>query len=157
MYAFAPVSHAALHRSDGDRPRSYRVPLPALVLPAAFCSANLVIYWGGFESAWKIACAMLAGLALFAVGAWRRGTGARHTLRSALWIGPWLGGQVVIGALGRYGGGSNWIPNWVDIAVVVAFSLAIFHGAVRLTLSKAATAAAIAKDAHQIDYAAPAR
>src|SRR2546421_2562155 len=44
MYAFAPVSLAALHKVDGCRPRSYRVPMPALLLPAAFCSANLIIY-----------------------------------------------------------------------------------------------------------------
>src|SRR5882672_4729214 len=71
MYAFAPVSLAALQKVDGGRPRSYRAPMPALVLPAAFCSANLIIYWGGFESTWKLACAMLVGLALFIVGAWR--------------------------------------------------------------------------------------
>jgi amino acid transporter len=37
MYGFAPVSLAALHKVDGGRPRSYRTPLPKLVLPAAVC------------------------------------------------------------------------------------------------------------------------
>jgi len=154
MYAFAPVSLAALHRSDGDRPRSYRVPMPRLVLPAAFCSANLIIYWGGFDSAWKIACAMLVGLAIFAVGAWRAGTGSHSMLRNARWIGPWLAGQVLLGAVGRYGGGRNLLPDWIDIAVVVVFSLVIFYWAVHLTLSREGTAAAVARDAHQIDYVA---
>jgi amino acid transporter len=152
MYAFAPVSLAALHKVDGARPRSYRVPMPALVLPAAFCSANLIIYWGGFGSTWKLACAMLVGLALFAVGAWRSGAGAQRSVRNAAWIGPWLGGQVLIGALGRYGGGRNVLPNWVDVAIVIAFALAIFYWAVSLTLTKAAAAVAVAKDARQIDY-----
>src|SRR5438132_739226 len=71
MYAFAPVSLAALHKVDGSRPRSYRVPVPALLLPAAFCSANLIIYWGGFGTTWKLACAIGIGLALFSVGALR--------------------------------------------------------------------------------------
>lgn len=153
MYAFAPVSLAALHKVDGGRPRSYRVPLPRLLLPAAFCSANLIIYWGGFETSWKLACAMGVGLALFAVGAWRSGTGAQHTIRNAFWIGPWFGGQVLIGWLGRYGNGSrNLLPNWVDIVVVIVFALAIFYWAVSLTLSEEGTAAAVAKDAQQIDY-----
>ena len=78
-------SLAALHKVDGGRPRSYRVPMPALLLPAAFCSANLIIYWGGFETTWKLACAMAIGLILFAVGAWRSGTGAQHTIRNAFW------------------------------------------------------------------------
>ena len=93
MYAFAPVSLAALHKVDGERPRSYRVPPPTVVLPAAFCSANLIIYWGGFESTWKLTCAMVVGFALFAFGTWRSGTGAQHTVRNAVWIGPWLGGR----------------------------------------------------------------
>jgi hypothetical membrane protein len=153
MYAFAPVSLAALHKVDGDRPRSYRAPVPLLVLPAAFCSANLIVYWGGFESTWKLACAMMVGLALFAVGVWRSGTSPQHTVRNAVWIGPWLGGQVLIGALGRYGSGArNILPNWVDIAVVIVFSLAIFYWAVSLTLHKEGAAAAVAKDAQQIDY-----
>ena len=106
------------------------------MLPAAFCSANLIIYWGGFDSAWKIACAMLVGLILFGVGAWRAGTQSTLRARNALWIAPWLGGQVVIGALGRYGGGWNVLPDWIDIAVVIGFSLVIFYWAVHLTLEK---------------------
>jgi len=152
MYAFAPVSLAALRRVDRGRPRAYQVPMPRLVLPAAFCSANLIIYWGGFNSTWKLACAMLVGLMLFAGGAWHSRTDATHTVRNAIWIGPWLGGHVVIGALGRYGdGASNILPDWIDIAVVVAFSLAVFYWAISLTLDAAAAAAAVAKDARQIE------
>ena len=153
MYAFAPVSLAALRKVDGGRARSYRTPMPAVVLPAAFCSANLILYWGGFDSTWKIVCAMAFGLALFAVGAWRSGTGAKHTVRHAIWIAPWLGGQVVLGALGRYGDGArNILPNWVDLGVVIAFALAIFYWAVSLTLTRDEAAAEVAKDAQQIDY-----
>ena len=152
MYAFAPVSLASLHKVDGVRSRSYRVPMPALLLPAAFCSANLIIYWGGFETTWKLACAMAVGLILFAIGAWRRGTGAQRTIRNAFWIGPWFAGQVLIGWLGRYGNGSrNLLPDWVDIIVVIVFALAIFYWAVSLTLTSEDTAAAVAKDAQQIE------
>jgi amino acid transporter len=153
MYAFAPVSLAALHKVDGARPRSYRVPMPALLLPAGFCSANLIIYWGGFETTWKLAVAIGVGLVLFTIGALRYRTGAQRTIRNSFWIAPWFGGQVLIGWLGRYGNGcKNLLPNWVDIAVVIVFSLMIFYLAVRLTLTKEATAAAVAKDAQQINY-----
>src|SRR5881394_1972188 len=115
MYAFAPVSLAARHKVDGGRPRSYRVPMPALVLPAAFCSANLIIYWGGFDTTWKLACAMVAGLLLFGLGTWRAHTAAQQSLRNAIWIAPWLAGEVLLGWLGRYGG-HNIMPMWFDIA-----------------------------------------
>jgi amino acid transporter len=150
MYAFAPLSLAALHKADAGRPRSYRVPLPGLVLPVAFCSANLIMYWGGFDTTWKLAVAMLVGLALFSIGAIRGNTGAMRTIRSAIWMGPWLGGHVIIGYLGRYGGGRNVIPDWVDVAVVVVFSLVIFYWGIALSLSTEGAAAEVAKDAHQI-------
>ncbi|HXJ21046.1 MAG TPA: APC family permease [Polyangia bacterium] len=154
MYAFAPLSLAALHKVDGGRSRSYRVPLPKVVLPAAFCSANLIMYWGGFDTNWKLAVAMLAGLALFAIGARRMRTGAARTTRNAIWMAPWLAGHVVLGWLGRYGGGHNILPNWIDVGVVIAFSLALFYWATSLRLSAADAAAEIAKNAGQIDFVA---
>ncbi len=155
MYAFAPISLAALHKSDGARPRPYRTPSPRLVLPAAFCSANLIIYWGGFESTWKLAIAVLIGLVLFVLGALREKTGALTTTRHAAWIALWLGGQVVLGALGNYGNGARGVlPDWIDIATVVAFSLIVFRVAVHASLPAARAAEAIAKDREQIEYTA---
>jgi amino acid transporter len=151
MYAFAPVSLAALRKVDARRPRSYRVPLPSLVLPIAFCSANLIIYWGGFQTTWKLAVAMLVGFAWFAIGAKRNKTSAFDFTRNAIWMVPWFAGQVLIGWLGRYGGGSrNILPNWIDIGVVIVFSLVIYYWAVGLALTEQQTQAAVAKDAHQL-------
>jgi amino acid transporter len=152
MYAFAPVSLAALRLIDSGRSRSYQAPMPSLLLPAAFCAANLIIYWGGFDTTWKLGCAMLVGLVLFAIGAWRADSNAGRTIGHSIWIGAWLGGQVLIGAIGRYGGGANILPNWVDILVVIGFSLLIFYWAVGSALNEEQSAVAIAKDARQLNY-----
>jgi amino acid transporter len=154
MYALAPIALAALHQIGSERQPSYRVPMPKLVLPAAFCSANLIMYWGGFDTNWKLALAMLTGLVLFAIGAWRARTGAGRAIRHAVWVGPWLVGHVVLGWLGRYGGGRSILPNWVDIGVVIVFALAIFRWATALRLSKETSALEVGKDAAQIDAAA---
>ena len=152
MYAFAPISLAVLQKLDGSRTRHYRMPLPKLLLPAAFCSANLVIYWGGFDTTWKLVSAIAVGLALFTVGAWRGRTGAQRRIRNALWIVPWLGGHVLIGLLGRYGNGAKGVlPNWVDIAVVILFALGIFYWAISLALSEEDSAAAVSKDTKQLE------
>jgi len=45
MYAFVPVSLAALQQRGPDQPRTYRVPWPKLMNPAGFVAANLIIYW----------------------------------------------------------------------------------------------------------------
>ena len=151
MYAFAPLSLAALHRLDPDRPRPYRVPIPKVLLPASFCSANLILYWSGFQKVWVLVVVMAAGVLLFAAGAWIKKTSAWDRIRSGLWIAPWLGGHVVIGALGRYGKGYEVLPDWVDVAVVLAFSLAIYYAALATTLTREQVAVALAKDSHQLD------
>ncbi|MBM3268899.1 MAG: APC family permease [Candidatus Sericytochromatia bacterium] len=150
MYAFAPIALAALKKVDGDRPRSYRAPAPWLVLPGAFCAANLILYWGGFDTTWKLALAMLFGVSLFAFGAWCKRTDAWQTIRHAIWILPWLGGHVLIGFLGRYGGGREILPAWIDLGLVVAFALFIFYWAVASVLPADKAAEAVAKDAAQL-------
>jgi amino acid transporter len=153
MYAFGPVSLASLHKVDGERPRPYRMPKPALLLPAAFCSANLIIYWGGFDITWKLACAMGVGFVLFAIGAWRAKTNAYLTLRNAVWIAPWLGGQVLIGWCGRYGiGARNLLPAWIDIAIVIIFALSIFYWAVSVASTERQAAAAVDRDDAQLHH-----
>jgi amino acid transporter len=153
MYGFAPVALAALQKADGDRPRAYKMPMPKLILPIAFVSANLILYWGGYNYTWKIACAIVLGLVIFAIGSSRAGTGALNTLRPALWVGPWILGSVIIGLLGRYGDGSkSTLPEWIDLLVVITFALVIFYWAVEMTQSKELVAKAVAKDAAQIDY-----
>ena len=170
MYGFAPISLAALHKSDPARPRPYRAPVPELLLPVSFVCANLIIYWGSFPATWKLAVAMAAGLALFAIGAAVRKTGSERTIQDAAWIVPWLVGHVVLGAVGRYAGpadvlmlaikdgaptivGDPILPEWIDIGLVVGFSLAIYYLALALALPEAAAAAQIARDAHQLELA----
>src|SRR6185436_16838626 len=116
-------------------------------LPAAFCSANLIIYWGGFDTTWKLACAMVVGLLLFGLGTWRAQSAAQQSLRNASWIAPWLAGQVLLGWLGRYGNSARaFIPDWLDIILVIGFALTIFYWATSRTNDKAIVAAAVKKD-----------
>ena len=152
MYAFAPVSLAALQLRDPDRPRPYRTPVPKFMNPAAFCAANLIIYWGGFEASWKLLTAIGLGRFLFEV-ALRRTDGVRRTdidWRAASWIWPWLIGITLIGLIGRYGG-NNTLPDWIDLLVVIAFSLGIFYYAVSLAMEPEKVKAAIEAEERSLE------
>jgi amino acid transporter len=136
MYAFAPVSLIALRRRDPDRPRPYRTPAPNVLAPAGFVAANLVIYWSGFDTTWKILVSIVIGFGIFLVTRAFQSAADRPVVawKSALWIAPWLAGNEVIGWLGQYGtsGELKVLPEWIDLLVVIAFSLAIFYWAVSL-------------------------
>ncbi|HEY7859054.1 MAG TPA: APC family permease [Candidatus Nanopelagicales bacterium] len=157
MYAFAPVSLASLQLRDPDRDRPYKMPAPKILLPAAFVSANLILYWGGYDFTWKLAVALILGLVLFGIGSTIKKTNLLGMVKYAAWIGPWILGSVIIGALGQYGMGAHlWIPGWWDLITVAVFSLVIYYWAIYLTMPKELVQMEIAKDSAQIDFTVPA-
>ena len=135
MYAFAPVSLAALRRSDPERKRPYRLPAASVLSPLGFIAANLIIYWSTWLVVWKLGLAMILGLVLFGISMVFRPASQRPLVdvRASAWVLPWLGGLAVISFLGQYGGRSV-LPEWIDLIVVILFSLAIYYLAVGLSL-----------------------
>lgn len=132
-YAFAPIALMVLREIEPDRPRPYRVPMAPVLARVAFITSNLIVYWAGWENDQKLAVAIMAGLLCF--GGYRATQPANRwpslEWRSALWLVPWLGGLTIISWLGQFGGGRAVIPFWVDLGVVVSFSLVVFELAVR--------------------------
>ena len=51
--------------------------------PVAFCAANLIIYWGGFEAMWKLLSAIFLGRVLFEVALRRTRTSGAPTSTGA--------------------------------------------------------------------------
>jgi amino acid transporter len=148
----------SLHLSDGDRPRQYRMPWPKMLLPIAFVSANLILYWGGYNVNLKVVGAIAVGLAVFVIGSVVNRTHAFSTFRNSWWIPVWLGGVLLIGRFGRYGdptlGGlqrhTNDLPAFVDLGVVIAFSPVIYYVALAMGLEPSGVSEEVAKDAHQL-------
>jgi amino acid transporter len=135
MYGFAPVSLAALRLRDPHRPRPYQLPCPKILAPLGFIFANLVIYWGGFDTTLKLTIAIFIGRLLFefTLAATKDVDRPDIDWRAASWIWPWLIGMIVIGFLGQYGNGEeHWLPNGIDELVVAIFSLGIFYFAVNV-------------------------
>jgi amino acid transporter len=158
MYAFAPIALGALHKSDADRPRSYRMPMPQILLPAAFSFAGLLIYWGGFEFIWKIDLAIVLGLVLFYIGTIVKKTYDPTSVRHGYWVVPWLIGLTIISYLGEYGDGSKMelhkvpvLHNYADIVITIVFSLVIYYWAVAIAMPKQKVQEAIEWDRHHIE------
>ena len=132
------------------------MPVPKILLPAAFCSANLIIYWGGFDTIWKLGVAMVVGLRAVRdrCGVARRPAPKRELRSALLGSSPWLAGHVVLGALGRYGGGYEAAAELGRSRRRDRVLAAIYYLAVQITLSAEESAAAVAKDAQQLDFEA---
>ena len=156
MYAMAPLSLAGLRRQDPDRPRGYRLPAASVLCPLAFVFANCIVYFAGFSTIFWLYVLIAIGFIAFA-GYQAYLPAARRTIidwRAAYWILPWLVGLIVISWLGRYDGSpptvfgvtllaTKHLPNWVDLGVLAAFSLAIYYWAVASTMSHEKVQAAV--------------
>jgi amino acid transporter len=153
MYAFAPISLAALRRTDPDRVRPFRLRGAAVISPLSFVAANWIVYWAGWSTDWRLFAAVGVGFVLFAVTQAATKAESRTDVdwRTGLWLFPWLGGMAAISYFGQYDG-TKAIPFWWDLAVVAAFSLVVYYVAVALASSPQRVAAAIDEAEDEANY-----
>jgi amino acid transporter len=139
MYAGAPLALGAFRRVLPDVPRPYRMPGAVVISPLAFIVANLIVYWSGFETVWKLGVALLLGYLLILMHLADNPNAPKIDWLRSAWIGAYLLGMGIISWQGKYGpDNTNRIPFWVDMGIVAAFSLAIYIWAVYFgTLTRA--------------------
>jgi amino acid transporter len=133
MYAGAPLAYGVFSDRLPYHERPYRLPLGKLVSPLSFVVANLIIYWAGWDTLWRLGFAIVLGYVLLGGYAWYATSkglpdAPRMNFKSAQWLPGYLVGMGVISWLGGFGG-QGTIPLWWDILVVAAFSLLIYYWA----------------------------
>jgi len=144
MYAGAPLAMGAFRRQVPEADRPYRVPAGGVIAPLAFIIANMLIYWSGFETVWKLGVVIIIGYVLIAVCMAFDENRPPLDWKSAQWLPFYLIGIGIISWQGQYSGGAvaaplntNHIPFWWDMLVVAAFSLVIYYWAMATRLPKA--------------------
>ena len=139
MYAGAPLAYGVLQQRLPDRERPYRLPAGQIISPLSFVVASLIIYWAGWDTLWRLGCAIVIGYVLLGSYAWyatAKGQPNAPSLdwRPAQWLPVYLLGMGVISWQGSFCantgcGARGNLPLWWDIAVVAAFSLVIYYWA----------------------------
>ncbi len=137
MYAGAPLSLGAFRGQVPDASRPYRVPAATVLAPLAFVLANMIIYWSGFETLWKLGICIVIGYVLIGIFMARDPQRPPLDWRSAQWLPVYLIGMGIISWQGQYGPDNTFrIPFWWDMLIVAAFSLAIYYWAQATRLSR---------------------
>jgi len=130
MYAGAPLALGAFRKQVPDTTRPYRMPGAVVLAPLAFIIANLIIYWSGFETIWKLGIAMVVGYVLIAIFMSFDPQRPKLQWKSAQWFPVYLIGMGIISWQGQFGpDNTNRIPFGIDLLVVAVFSLLIFYWA----------------------------
>ena len=133
MYAGAPLAYGVFADRLPQLERPYRLPFGKVLSPLSFVVANLIIYWAGWDTLWRLGIAIILGYLLLGTYAWYatasgRPDAPRLDWKAAQWLPPYLLGLGVISWQGGFGGQGH-IALWWDILVVAVFSLGIYYWA----------------------------
>lgn len=131
-YAMGPIALLCMRLELPNEPRRFRLPAATVICLLAFYFCNLLSYWCGWDTIYKLAIAMLVGVVFFGIAALRGSIKTQSTLglKSGIWVVPYLSGLVLISYLGSFGG-KNVIPFGWDFLVIALFSTAILYLAVK--------------------------
>ena len=102
MYAGAPLSLGAFRGQVPDANRPYRMPAAAVLAPAAFVVADLLIYWSGFEVVWKLGIVLVIGYVLIGISMAFDKDRPPLDWKSAVWLPVWLIGMGIISWQGQF-------------------------------------------------------
>ena len=145
MYAGAPLALGAFRKVMPDAPRPYKMPGAAVIAPFAFIIANLIIYWSGFETLWKLGVAIVLGYLLILMHFSDNPHAPKINWKNSAWVGAYLLGMGLISWTGQYGPENTArLPFWWDMGLVAVFSLAIYYWAMASCQTRAEMDEAIA-------------
>jgi amino acid transporter len=145
-YGLQPLASSALRRQS--RKKGHKSPLEEGPFPLpggdaaaflAFYVANLLLFWTGWDTLWKLMLAMVVGLGAIVAYYLRLPASDRADVqwRAAAWLVPWLGGLTIISLFGTFpiatkahGLPLGLLPFGWDFVVIGFFSAIIMAVAV---------------------------
>lgn len=129
-YAMGPIALMCLRLQLPNEKRLFRLPAANVLCPLAFYFCNLMSYWTGWETIYKLAIAIGIGFVFFIIAYLRGVIPTKNIgLKSIMWIIPYLLGLIIISYLGAFGGKNIITFGW-DFLIIGIFSIAIFRLAI---------------------------
>ena len=131
-YVIGPIALVGLRKSHPDQPRPFKLPCVHFLALLAFYFCNLLIFWTGWHTVYRMMIAMVIGFIFFLYHCWQQKNGLWSAQwRKSWWIFPYFIGLTVISYLGTFGQGLGCLPFGWDFLVIGLFTLIIFVIGVR--------------------------
>ena len=139
-FASGPLVLTALRKQVPDHERPFRLPGGHLIPVLAFWGSNLIVYWSGWTTVWKLMVAVLIGFVLLgAYAASGKIRGSSLDLRAGAWVLPWLVGLTVISYIGNYpepaAGNLELLNFGLSASLLLLLSVGVYVMAYRFRLS----------------------
>jgi amino acid transporter len=127
-FGAGPLVLAALRRQMPNLERTFKLPGGDVIPFLAFFSANMIVYWAGWSTNYKLFIAVLLGLILLPIfQVTSKGAAPSLNWKAGLsWIGPWLAGLALISFLGDYDGGMGVLNLATGTLATLVLTVAIY-------------------------------
>lgn len=140
-FGSGPLALIAMRKQLPQQERPFRLPAGNFIAYLGFLSSNLIFYWSGWATTWKLLVAVVIGYILLAIHELRyRASTPKLEFRSGAWVLVWLLGLALISYLGEYphpadgAGNIGLIGSGWAILVLAAFSALVLWMATALCL-----------------------
>jgi amino acid transporter len=139
-FGSGPLAMMALRSQIPGRERPFRLPWFNILGFLGFLAANLIVYWSGWPTIWKLMIAILIGYVIFVIYEIRADDSPELEFYGGAWVIVWLAGLTIISWLGSYpamnkhGGNLGLIGVGWEFLVLGLFSLFIAWWALKTSL-----------------------
>lgn len=143
-FGSGPITLAAMRREIPDQERPFRVPFGDVIPFLAFYASNLIVYWAGWDTDWKLFAAVALGFVVLGIFHVTKtaDTGNLDFRAGATWALPWFAGLFLVSYFGDFPSHSKHAGNTGSIGfgwgflVLLALSALVYWLALRVRLPK---------------------
>lgn len=131
-YIIGPISLIVLRKTQPHVHRPFFLPNATAIALLAFYICNLLIFWTGWQTVYKMMLALTIGLLFYMYSSYReKNKDWREPWKTSWWIIPYFIALSLISYLGTFGGGVNIIPFGLDFVIVGLLTVIIFFFAAK--------------------------
>lgn len=133
-YIIGPIALIELRKSHPEKSRPFKLPFPNFFALLAFYACNLLVYWTGWHTVYRMMIAMGIGFVFFVVYCYRQKNNIwLKQWHTSWWIIPYIIGMCCVSYLGTFGGGIGKMAFGLDFGIVAVFTVIVFYLAIKLS------------------------
>jgi len=131
-YIIGPIALVGLRKTQPDAPRPFMLPYANTIALVAFYICNLLIFWTGWQTVYRMMIALSLGAVFFSIYCLRQKNNIwAKQWRAAWWILPYFSALTLISYLGSFGEGKNVISFGMDFIVIALLTCVVFYMALK--------------------------
>jgi amino acid transporter len=127
-YIIGPIALIGLRKSQPHVHRPFFLPFGTSIALTAFYICNLLIFWTGWQTVFKMMIALSIGILFYILYCLRNKSNVeKKDWHAIIWAAPYFILITLISYLGSFGGGRNIIPFGIDFIVIALLTAGIFY------------------------------